>query len=468
MIGQPRSIDRLRFQLTNEPLRWLKPLLIAGMLFFSLALPFLPGQRFHIYLIALVPGIVAVLAFLRWPSLGLVMLIVASLVVPFTIGTGSGTSINATILVLALLIGLWLLDMIARQRKILITPSRTFLPLLALIITATLSFFVGQLPWFVFASQRAPLTAQLGGLAIFILSASAFFLVAHQVQDLRWLQWMTWVFLALGAVFIAGWLLPGVGSVTSRLFQPGAINGSMFWTWLVALAFGQAVFNKDLQPGWRLALGVLVVATLYVGFILNSGWKAGYIPPLVAVAAIIALRSWRVAFALAPVAIIGAWFLVSDALATEQYSYSTRIDAWLIMFEIIKVNPIFGFGPANYYWYTPLFPIRGYYIPFNSHSQYVDLVAQTGLLGLAFFMWFFFEVGRLGWRLRTRVQKGFSQAYVYGALGGLVGTLAAAALVDWVIPFVYNVGFRGFRASIFAWLFLGGLVALERISRQPS
>jgi hypothetical protein len=36
---------------------------------------------------------------------------------------------------------------------------------------------------------------------------------------------------------------------------------------------------------------------------------------------------------------------------------------------------------------------------------------------------------------------------------------------DWFLPFTYNIGFPGFRAAMFAWLFLGGLMALERISR---
>jgi hypothetical protein len=30
------------------------------------------------------------------------------------------------------------------------------------------------------------------------------------------------------------------------------------------------------------------------------------------------------------------------------------------------------------------------------------------------------------------------------------------------LPFVYNIGIAGFRASMLAWLFLGGLVALEQ------
>jgi MFS family permease len=115
--------------------------------------------------------------------------------------------------------------------------------------------------------------------------------------------------------------------------------------------------------------------------------------------------------------------------------------------------------------YTPLFPILGYYIEFNSHSQYVDLIAQVGFLGLACFLWFFGEIGRLSMSLRERVPEGFTKAYVYGVIGGIAGTLVAAALVDWVLPFVYNIGMQGFRGTVLAWIFLGGLVSIEQIVR---
>jgi O-antigen ligase len=138
------------------------------------------------------------------------------------------------------------------------------------------------------------------------------------------------------------------------------------------------------------------------------------------------------------------------------------------MLEMIKVNPIVGFGPANYYWYTRLFHIRGWAVEFNSHNQYLDIIAQVGLLGLACVLWFAWEVGRLGWQLREHTPDGFTRAYVYGALGGLVGTLASGMLVDWFLPFVYNIGLSGFRASMLPWLFLGGLVSIEQMMRHQT
>ena len=125
-----------------------------------------------------------------------------------------------------------------------------------------------------------------------------------------------------------------------------------------------------------------------------------------------------------------------------------------------------GIGFANYRFYAQLFPILGWYVQFNSHNNYVDIIAQTGYLGLVFFLWFAWELGRLGWRLRSQVPEGFPKAYVAGALAGLVATLVAGMLGDWILPFVYNVGFDGTRASLLGWVFLGGLVALGQIYLQ--
>jgi O-antigen ligase len=464
--------NRLRNHIPGLPRRWLErrkralltPFIIAGVLLLSAAFPVLVPSSRLVFFLVLLPAVGALIAFVHWPPLGIVVLIITALIIPSPELPGG---FNLAVLLLVLLIGLWLLGMILGQREIRSAPSRTVWPLLALIAATILAFGVGQLPWFPIVSS-APLDAQIGGLAIFVLAAGAFLLVAHQVRDLRWLQRMTWVFLGLGSLRIAGWLVPGVGRYLGLLFQPGAYSNSMFWTWLIALAFSQALYNRKLHLRWRLALGVLVVATMFVAIALNRDWKSGYLPPLVAIAAIVGFRDWRLGLLVGLAAIVPAMNIGADAIATDVYSYSTRLDAWKIVLGMVKINPVTGLGPANYSWYTPLFPIRGYAIQFNSHNQYVDIVAQIGLLGLACFLWFAWEAGWLGWKLRRRASPGFAQAYVYGALGGGVATLASGVLVDWFLPYVYNVGLGGFRGSMLAWLFMGGLVSIEYMVRRES
>jgi hypothetical protein len=471
MIGILFTIENtLNNRILGAPRHWLAgivrsrlPLLvIAGTLLLSAGLAYKASPTLLMLVLVSLPAVGALMAFVHWPPLGLIALIVACLILPSPNFPGG---FNLAVLFLGLLIGLWLLDMILGRGEIRLVSSRPVWPLLALVLVAVLAFGVGQLPWFSFAHQ-APLDTQLGALSIFVFAAGAFLLVAHQVRDLRWLQWMTWVFVGLGAAFVAGWVVPGVGGITSRLFQLGATSNSMFWTWLAAISFSQAYINRTLHLRWRLILAAIAALTIFVAFFLNRDWKSGYLPAVAAMAIIVALRSWRTGLVMLLAGPFLAYYLSSQAVATDEYSYSTRLDAWTILLNMVKVNPILGFGPANYYWYTPLFRIRGWAVEFNSHSQIVDLLAQTGLLGLGCFVWLVAEIGWLGWRLRNLAPTGFAQAYVYGVLGGLGGTVVAATLADWVLPFVYNIGLNGFRGSILAWLFLGGLVSIEQMLRH--
>jgi O-antigen ligase len=353
--------------------------------------------------------------------------------------------------------------MVVRQRQIRITNSRAIYSLIVFILVSILSFGMGQFEWYPLA-RNASLPSQLGGLAVFILSAGAFLLGAHQIPDMRWLKRLIWLFMIIGSFVVIGRLLSYLGN-SINIFPRGAAT-SLFWVWFAALAFSQALCNSQLPTHWRAVLMGLVFGSIYVNLFLGTSWVSGWLPALVAVITIIwvGIPQLRLHFTLLGglgIVVFAStiWdFLLSD----NQYSYMTRLEAWRIVGEIVKVNPIFGLGPSNYRFYTPLFSIFGYNVPFNSHNNYVDIIAQIGFLGLACFIWFSWEVGRLGWKLYPKVQDGFAKAFVLGCLGGLGGTLVAGMLGDWVLPFVYNVGLQGFRSSVLGWLFLGGLVALER------
>jgi O-antigen ligase len=141
--------------------------------------------------------------------------------------------------------------------------------------------------------------------------------------------------------------------------------------------------------------------------------------------------------------------------------------------ELSMRNPITGIGPAAYRPYgttRPLIYERAYWqVPLlNTHNNYVDLFSQTGVVGLALFFWFMSELLRVAWRLRARYREGFVGGYVAAMLGVWFGIMAIMALADWFLPFVYNIGFPGFQASVLVWMFLGGLLFLEQLSRRPA
>jgi hypothetical protein len=441
-------------------MRLIRFAVLVGVLLSSVLLAILLDQKQLPLLLLLAAGIVGALILIKWPGIGIILIILGGMLVP-DVGP---KNINLPIVLVSALFGLWIMDMVVRQKKVRIVASRTLFPLVVFLIISLFAFGFGQFSWFRF-TQNAPIDAQVGGLAVFVLSIFAFILVANQVKDLRWLKAITWSFIVAGSVFVIGRAVPGLFFISQKVFQPNSIGG-VFWAWLPTLAFSQMLINRDLHPAWRILLGASVLAGLYVGVVQSYGWKSGWIPQLVGLFTIIAIYSWRWGLVLGLIGAYPAWIVIAEALASDDYSYSTRLEAWIILKEIVKVNPFLGLGFANYYWYTPLFPIRGFAVRFNSHNNYVDIIAQTGLVGLACFLWFLVDVAALGMRLLSRVPEGFPKAYVYGALGGLVATAAAAMLGDWLLSFVYNIGLSGIRTGILAWIFLGGLVVIENLYRQ--
>jgi hypothetical protein len=436
--------------------RWVQFGIIVTAALASAIVSYWGSLRILVVLLLLIGAGAVVLVLLKQPNLGFILLFLGAMFVPIVGPSG----VNAAVGVIALMLGLWLLDILTRKRTLEIASSRVLLPVVIFLAISVLAFGMGQVPWFVFAHQ-APLTAQAGGFAIFVLSAGALLMTAHVVREERWLQIIVWTFLGLSAIYVVGRALrlPQI----DRLYVLGFTAGSMFWTWLVALAFSQAVFNYQLKNRSRVLLILLVLVSLYVAIRQAYDWKSGWLPPLVCIAVILGIRYKRLSLFAVIGALLFATVILKDLISSDQYSWGTRLDAWSIVLKISQVNPLFGLGFSNYYWYTPLFPIRGWAVSFNSHSQYVDLIAEVGVVGLLCFVWIFFEVCRLSWKLSRELPDGFARAFAYGVLAGAVGTLVAGYLVDWVLPFVYNIGLSGFRASILAWIFCGALVGIEQI-----
>jgi hypothetical protein len=408
---------------------------------------------------ALLGGVAVILVVMRRPNLGFILIFLGGMFVPFAGPSG----LNAAVLMAALMFGLWILEMLVVKRQFTLIRSPAILPLMVFLAISVVAFGMGQIPWFLFA-QQAPLDAQAGGFAIFMLSIGMMLSAAHLIKDIRWLKIIVWTFVGFGAFYVLGRAvrLPFI----DRLYQHGFSAGSMYWTWLVALPFGQVIFNEKLRPRTRVLLIAVVLLTFYVAIVQAYDWKSGWLPPLVTVLVLLGIRYQKITLFVIPFMLIGAVYVAFTLIASDDYSWGTRVDAWRIVLEISRVSPLLGMGFSNYYWYTPLFPIRGWRVSFNSHSQYVDLIAQVGYLGLLCFLWIFFAVGRLSWDLARKLKDGFARGYAYGVLAGIAGTLVAAFLVDWVLPFVYNIGLTGFRASILPWIFMGGLIGVEQMVRQ--
>jgi O-antigen ligase len=456
-----------RLDLSQLNFRLLRPTLIVwGILILSGISGWKIESRLPVLVGLTVCLLIGVVLLLRVPELGLLLLIPVSFYLKFEVSTGTNITLNGTILLTTSLIGLWFIRKIGQERALQLTPSPANLPAILLLVVSIISLIIGNSGLVLQAQDAASLPAQLGGWLLLALPIGVMLLVNNVITDLPWLKLILYSFILIGAIYFIGVQFEFSRNLFNRIYDGRSI-GPIFRIWLVSLSLGQAIWNKELSSFLRLLFALVALLVIRVGWI-NYDWIVGWTTPLFAMFVVIWLRSWRwgLAVTLAGVAfyVVRSNVLVSQLWdSTQQYSTVSRTWTWPIMWELIKFNPITGLGPANYYYYTSLYSIVGWYVRFNSHNNYIDIVAQYGFLGLAAFGWLVAVISRVGWRLRLSITDGFSLGYVNGALAGLAATLVSGVMADWFLPFLYNIGMPGFRSAVFAWLFLGGLIAMDHI-----
>lgn len=450
-------------------------LLTAAIALAVLALAFLLGLRASPLWLALLIVSFGALALLAKPTLGLFALVAAALFIPLEFGTGSDVTVNPVTLLIPAVALVWLLDQVRRGRVHMLA-SPVNLPLALFLGASLLSLVIGRATWDPFVAVKGNfLLVQLAQWAIFAFSALAFWLTANLAADQKTLWRLTAFFLLLGGGVAILRLVPGLGAGLGRVITAAFIRAP-FWVLLAALAGGQLLWNRQLSLAWRGFLIAVLLATL--GYALVDQQEAA--SNWVGIGAVLGVLVWlRFPRLRGPLLALVLILALLGVLAPAVYNFAGGEDEWnesggsrLVLIErVLEVslrNPITGLGPAAYRPYANATPLQyqgaNWVAPqINSHNNYVDIFAHSGIVGLALFGWFAVEVARLGTRLRRRYTTGFAAAYVNGTLAAGAGALVIMAFADWMLPFVYNISFLGFQASVLVWLFLGGLVAVENL-----
>ncbi len=430
-----------RFRLVSQS-TWLQIIIILGVLGASAVMGVLADKRIMLLLVAAVGGVLAFVGLLSWMEVGVIMLIPISYLLPWGLGTGTETQINLTILWLVVLLGVWLLRMLVNERKVLLKKSRVNLPGILFIVVTLVAFVAGNIQWLVFSTTRASVFSQIGGVLMLVLPVGLMLLVGNVVGEEKWLMWMVWAFLGLGVVYLLARWVPGSGILAGR-FNDMSVS-AIFFIWSTALAGGMWLFN-DTLIGWkRWGMGTVWALTVATGLWLMKANASTWVSVLVVVGVLVWLKSWRMGLLLTlGVVVLGLWqydALFERIFRAEEYSAITRAATWPIMWELVKASPIMGLGPSNYYFYTPLFSLMGYYVNFNSHNNYWDIAAQVGVVGLSVFVWLAAALGVTGMKLRGVVKTGFQRGYVNGAVAGLGGTLVAGLLSNQVYVLSASLG----------------------------
>ncbi|HEX9117039.1 MAG TPA: O-antigen ligase family protein [Anaerolineae bacterium] len=427
------------------------------------------GYHPSILALAALLAIAVAAALIRRPILGPYLLVIGALFVPLDIPTGTEVPLNAAVLVVAAMLAFWLVGILLRAES---GPAASIVnrPYALFLGAGLLSLVVGTAIWDPMVPRtRNFLIVQFAQWAIFALSGAAMWRLGRLARGSGSLRALTYSFLGAAGVLAILFVIPGSERYLPVTF---AIQRAPFWALLTGLALGQLLFNRSLSGAWRAFLVASLVAVILYAFF-DRRERLSNMVGVVAVAGVLLLLRWPHLSRPALVLLVGLAFVFH----TQLYDFAGGSAKWdesggsrlVLIGRVIEVslrNPITGLGPAAYRSYARLKPLAYqnalWLDPLvNSHNNYVDLFSQLGVLGLVLFIWFAVSMIRLALRLRRRYRHGFEGGYVNGMLACWCGALVIMLLADWILPFVYNIGFPGFQASILIWLFLGGLVALE-------
>jgi O-antigen ligase len=431
------------------------PGLIIGLMGIGFLIVRVPPE---LVLIAIaVPPVV--LLSLRRLEFGVLAIVLTAAFVRFSLPTGTQSRLVASLLMTMIFTALWLTKMLVMDKKLRLKTSRANIPLLGFVLVAFISYVWGN-------AFRDPLVmvwsswpfVQIGALAVMVLLPGAFFLASNCLTDLKWIKWLTAIVMAVGILEILGdYLHLPLDFLQVR---------PLFPTWFICLAYSQVLFNRRIPMVLRLLLLAFVGAWIYRVFFVQLSWLSAWLPTMLAVGAITLWRSRLFLVVLLVIVVVFVVVNLSDlqaAYETERTgSGETRLDAYAHNWRVTGKHFLFGVGPAGYAaYYMSYFPGEA----MATHSNYIDVLSQTGVVGLLAFLGFFLALALTAWDLlrRTKGRFDFTQAFGVGASAAVLGVVVATGLGDWILPFVYTQTIAGFDYAVYSWVLLGAMVSLHRL-----
>lgn len=240
--------------------------------------------------------------------------------------------------------------------------------------------------------------------------------------------------------WLAALVVAGVGSVAAGgAAGQGQLATRLFVAGLVVLAAVVALARHEAVRAAEAALPIAVVPVAAWALVVSQT-RSAWIGALLGLAVILVLRAPRLLFVLGGV--VAAALLVRPSAITERLTVGDassvdRYYMWQAGVDMVLDRPVFGQGPGmiqvvypRYRWPEAKNPGQP-----HLHNNPLEIAAERGLPGLAFFLWWAVVLFAVALGEARRVRAGPP-----GAGWSAVGALAALAAVFVAGLFEYNLG----------------------------
>lgn len=410
---------------------------------------------------AILPGILALIFCIRYLEKSPLIILLVAGFIPFGVSTGTESKVMLSMVMTGLFLGIWLVRKFVVEKKIYIEPSPVNMPLLGFVIVAIIAQIWSDifLDPFIHVSRNV-FFVKSASTAVMVLLPLSLLLVSNLIHEEKTLRWMVGIILVIG----------GLNLVIRFLNINLPVNaGGITPMWVVALSVSLALFDRGLSRAMRIGLLVLAGASIVWGFVLHIDWLAGWLPGFIALGVISLTRSWKLSLALLvillAVFLLNSTYFQKDISSETLTSGNTRMAAWQINWNITSQHILFGTGPGGYAaYYMTYFP----YEAMATHSNYIDILAETGIVGTSLYLWLFGSLFVVGLRLvrKLRGRGDFIEALAISGFAGTIGCIVIMGFGDWLIPFAYTQTIAGFNYEVYSWLFMGTLLVIDGMIRR--
>lgn len=368
-------------------------------------------------------------------------------------------------LMLGLLVLVWgarLLSLAIRNKRVVLNSAPINLPLLCLIATAIFAFIAAQFTWDdTVPIEHRYLLRQVTDIGLLCMPVTACIMVGNVIRGVRWAK------AVYGAVLVVG--IIGFCVNNHWLRMPGFVR--LFW-WgllpvpLISFLYAHVLLREKFD--WRLLVAIVALAALLFYQFAFLSWVVMWFSTAISLCVITWHRSKKLAIMLACVVLLLIAYhpsMITRVYETEAAQRSTeRIDLWRSAIQMAMRRPVWGIGPGNFYPYYSHHYAKEYgTINVSSpHSNYVQIMVEYGLLGVACFVWFIIACLKMLKDSLALAKTSWQRTFFLGMNGYFAGMAAAAFLADYLVSSSSNSGLASFSTTIYTWLLLGVACGLRR------
>ncbi len=454
-----------------------QPLLLAALVLIAIALAVLPLRMAALA----AAGSAALLLSLRWPWL---LWVGVGAALPFAAGIKLAGPLSLLDLMLAAGLGLWFVDG-ARRKSLQLRATGPAVA--AMLYAATL-----------FASSlvATDLPQAAAEVVKWLEFAAVLLLVPQMVRGAAQARWVTVAIIVAASaqavlgiyqfVFQVGpeWfiILDRFMRASGTFSQPNPYAGFLGLALPVALSLallsvGSALRQPRRMVAWLWAAFYLGATLLLAAALLASWSRGGWIGAAAGVTVVIVMRSRRAALLFAGVALlvlaalllgslspaqlpqpvaarvqeVPAFFGVGDPLNQEvnddNFALIERLAHWVAAQRMFAASPLLGVGPGNYAAVYDTYRLPRWEEPLgHAHNVYLNVLAETGIIGFAAFVVLWSASIVFVVRRRAHTRDAWANALAVGILG-VLAHLAVHNLVD-------NLFVQGMYILVALWLAL--------------